>query len=77
MKKSDLAEHPLTAPQKAAERRRGAVPESAPALESRDGRGTSPGMDEVERSTTAGMQEVGQCQEQLPRMPEPGFPRPR
>ena len=48
----------------------------------------SPGMDEVERSTTAGqglflqslcipaihggqMQEVGQCLEQLPRMPEP------
>ncbi len=28
-------------------------------------------MDEVGRSTTAGMQEVGQCQEQLPRMPEP------
>jgi hypothetical protein len=39
--------------------------------ESRDGRGTSPGMDEVERSTTAGTQEVEQCQEQLPRMPEP------
>ena len=32
---------------------------------------TSPGMDEVGRSTTAGMQEVGQCLEQLPRMPEP------
>jgi hypothetical protein len=28
-------------------------------------------MDEVERSTTAGMQEVEQCMEQLPRMPEP------
>ena len=32
---------------------------------------TSPGMDEVGRSTTAGMQEVGQCLEQLPRMSEP------
>ncbi|TDJ20597.1 MAG: 4Fe-4S dicluster domain-containing protein [Gammaproteobacteria bacterium] len=32
---------------------------------------TSPGMDEVERSTTAGTQEAGQCLEQLPRTPEP------
>ncbi len=31
-------------------------------------------MDEVERSTTAGMQEVGQCLEQLPRTPEPTSP---
>ncbi len=37
--------------------------------ESRDGRGTSPGMDEVERSTTAGTQEVEQCTEQLPTEP--------
>ena len=34
----------------------------------------SPGVDEGERSTTAGMQEVEQCQEQLPRMPEPTNP---
>ncbi len=44
---------------------------SRDAFESRDGRGTSPGMDEVGRSTTAGMQEVEQRMEQLPRMPEP------
>jgi PAS domain S-box-containing protein len=39
MEKRNLAEHTLTALKETAERRRGAVPESAPALESRDGRG--------------------------------------
>ena len=35
------------------------------------GEGTSPRMDEVERSTTAWTQEVEQRMEQLPRKPEP------